>query len=188
MLRTARRVLALSAAALVVGGLASASAQATVLHVNGERSAISLGPGASQFLATYHITVAVTGPASVGSDGSLILPITGGSVYTGSTDGTIFHSGGVTLSHEGRSLSFRDFVLVREAGHTWLNALLNDRGWVPYARVDFFAVQIIGSEALVTGELKLSEATAEAFNWLVGSNVVSAGVEIGKLKSTISFG
>ena len=106
---------------------------------------------------------------------------------TESTDGTIFHSGGVTLSHEGRSLSFRDFVLVREAGHTWLYALLNDRGYVPYARLDFFAVQIIGNEAIVTGELKLSEATAEAFNWLVGANVVSAGVEIGKLRSTISF-
>jgi len=44
------------------------------------------------------------------------------------------------------------------------------------------------NRALVTGELKLSEATAEAFNWLVGSNGASAGVEIGTLKSAISFG
>jgi hypothetical protein len=101
----------------------------------------------------------------------------------------------------GGLLSFRDFVLVRNGNSTFLKALLStatlaglvpdliDRGWVVFARVDSFAVSIRGNEAIVTGELKLSAPAANWFNWMLEPvNAGVAGFEIGKLKSTISFG
>jgi hypothetical protein len=186
MPKASRRVLSLLAAALAVGGLTAASAQASVLHVNGERTAITSTANASNFLSAFNVTVTTTGPASTGSDGSLILPITNGFVTTeGPPKANINHSGGVTFSTEGRSLNFRDFVLVHEADRTWLKALLNDRGWVIFAWVDSVNVSFTGNEATVTGELKLSEAAANAFDFLIGSNVAVAGSEIATLKSTV---
>ena len=186
MLRASRRMLSLFAAALAVGGVASASAQAGVLHVNGERTAIAANAGSAAFFAAYGITVTDTGPASTGSDGSLILPITHGFVTTeGPPKAKLYHSGGVTFATADRSLNFRDFVLVHKADRTWLKAKLNDRGWVIFAWVTSVNVTYLGNEATVTGELKLSEQAAEAFDWLVGANVSVPGTEIAKLKSTV---
>ena len=147
------------------------------------------GPNAGSvgFFSAFGITVTPTGPASTGTDGSLILPITHGFVTTeGPPKAKIYHSGGVTFSLGDRSLNFRDFVLVHKKDRTWLKALLNDRGWVIFAWVNPVSVTYASStEATVTGELKLSEQAAHAFDFLVGSNVSVAGTEIAKLKSTV---
>jgi hypothetical protein len=187
MLKSSRRVLALLAATVAVGGLATASAQAAVLHVNGERTAITANAGSVGLFSAFGITVTPTGPASTGTDGSLILPITHGFVTTeGPPKAKIYHSGGVTFSLGDRSLNFRDFVLVHKKDRTWLKALLNDRGWVIFAWVNPVSVTYASSaEATVTGELKLSEQAAHAFDFLVGSNVSVAGTEIANLKSTV---
>jgi hypothetical protein len=186
MFKASRKMLLLVATSLAVTGLASASAQAAVLHVNGERTAITPNAASAAFFSAFGITAASTGPASFGPDGSLILPITDGFVTTeGPPTANIYHSGGVTFSTAHRSLNFRDFVLVHEADRTWLKANLNDGGWVIFAWVDSVNVTYLGNEATVTGELKLSEQAAEAFDRLIGSNVAVAGTEIAKLKSTV---
>ncbi len=185
MFRTPRRVLWLVCAALAVLAVGSASAQAHVFQVNGERTAIIPSAASGQFLAANDIAVTVTGNATVGADGSLILPITRGSVNADSMDGHVFHSGGVTFSHGGRSVNYRDFILVRDGGRTFLSALVNDRGREIFATVTNFAVEGSGREVTVTGEVKLSKSTAQAFNTLLGSDVAVAGTDIGKLKSLI---
>ena len=187
MFRASRRVLLLACAALAVLAVGSASAQAHVFQVNGERTAIMPSAASGQFLAAYDITVTETGNATVGSDGSLILPITHGSVNADSMDGHVFHSGGVTFSHGGRSVNFRDFRLVRDGGRTYLSALVNDRGREVFAWVTNFAVTPGSStnEFIVTGEVKLSRSTVHAFNSLVGSDVAAPGTDIGKLRSLI---
>jgi hypothetical protein len=188
MFKASRKMLLLFATSLAVAGLASASAQAAVLHVNGERTAITPNAQSAAFFAAYGITATPTGPASFGSDGSLILPITHGFVTTeGPPKAKIYHSGGVTFSTAHRSLNFRDFVLVHKADRTWLKAKLNDRGWVIFAWVTSVNVSYTGNEATVTGELKLSEQAAEAYDRLIGSNVSVPGAEIAKLKSTVRF-
>jgi hypothetical protein len=73
----------------------------------------------------------------------------------------------------------------RTADRVWLKAKLNDRGWVIFAWVTSVNVTYTGNEATVTGELKLSEQAAEAFDWLVGANVSVPGTEIAKLTSTV---
>jgi hypothetical protein len=103
--------------ALAVVGVASPSAQARVLQVNGERTTIMTTAVRAQFLATNDIAVATTGNATTGADGSLILPITHGSVSQ-NMDGHVYHSGGVAFSHGGRSLNYRDFELVPDRGVT----------------------------------------------------------------------
>jgi hypothetical protein len=184
MLIQFRRALALLAPVFAVAGLATASAQAAELRVNGERTVITASQQTGQFLATYHVTVTPTATASSGPDGSLILPTTHGTVSAVKMNGRIFHSGGVKFSHEGHSLVFRDFQLVRRHDRAVLTALVGDRRLV-FARVDKFAVSIVGNEVIVTGQLRLGGETAAALNRLIGSNVATAGAEIGSLKSTI---
>jgi hypothetical protein len=186
MLKASRKMMLLFATSLAVAGLAAASAQAAVLHVNGERTAITPNAQSIAFFSAFGITVTPTGPATSGSDGSLILPITHGWVTTeGPPMAKIYHAGGVTFSTAGRSLNFRDFVLVHKADRAWLKAKLNDRGWVIFAWLTSANVTYLGNEGTVTGELKLSEQAAKAFNWLVGENVSVPGAEIAKLTSTV---
>jgi hypothetical protein len=186
MLRVSRKVLSLFAMTLAFGGLASASASAHVLHVNGERTAITANAQSVAFFSAFGITTTPTGPASAGPDGSLILLITHGVVSAeGPPMAEIHHSGGVTFSTADRSLHFRDFVLLHKADRTWLSAKLNDRGSIIFAWVDSVKVTYTGNEATVTGELKLSKQAAEAFNRMLGSDVAVAGTEIAKLKSTV---
>ncbi len=186
MFKASRRVLWLVCAALAVLAVGSASAQAHVFQVNGERTAIIPSAASSEFFVANDIAVTATGSATFGSDGSLILPITGGSVNADSMDGHVFHSGGVTFSHGGRSVNYRDFALVRDGGQTYLSALVNDRGREVFAWVTNFAVTPASdTEFLVTGEVKLSRSTAHAFNWLVGSDVSAPGIDVAKLSSLI---
>lgn len=187
MFKASRRLLGLLCAALAVVAAGAASAQAHVFQVNGERTAILPSPASGQFLAANDITVTTTGNASFGTNGSLILPITHGLVSgESSMNGHVFQSGGVTFSHAGRSFNYRDFILVRDGGRTFLSALVNDRGRETYGTVTQFAVTpTAGKEVIVTGEVKLSPSTAHAFNTLVGSNVVMPGIDIGKLQSLI---
>jgi len=188
MLKVSRRLLTVLATALVVGGLASA-AQADVLHVNGERTAITPSAQAIQFLSAYNVAVTPTGPAST-ANGSLIFPITRGEVTTAPKDGKVFHTGGVRFAVRDHSFWFRDFVLVRKHDRAYFLARLNDRkGWVLYAWVDDFAVVPgSGNEATVTGRLFLSGEAAQAFNRLVGSNVVAPGTDAGTFTSILRFG
>jgi hypothetical protein len=186
MFKASRRLLGLLCAALAVVAAGAASAQAHVFQVNGERTALMPSAASGQFLAANDITVTTTGNASIGADGSLILPITHGSVNADTMDGHIFHSGGVTFSRAGRSFNYRDFILVRDGGRTFLSALVNDRGRETYGTVTQFAVTpATDNEVFVTGEVKLSRSTAHAFNTLVGSDVVAPGIDIGKLQSLI---
>ena len=186
MLRASRRVLSLFAAALAIGALAAASAQAGVVLTNGERTVITPNAQSAAFFAANGITATATGPASFGSDGSLILPITHGFVGTeGPRKAMTYHSGGVTFSTAHRSLSFRDFVLVHDGDNAWLKAELNDGGWVIFASLSSANVTQTGNEATITAELKLSEAAAQAFDWLIGSPAAVAGSEIATLKTIL---
>lgn len=184
MPRTFRKVLALLAPALAVASLASAPAQAAELHVTGERTALTPSTAAIQFLASQGITVAVTGGASIGSDGSLIFRITHGTVTTAPMNGRIFHVGGVQFSRAGSSLLFRDFQLVRKHDRAFLSALVNHHRLV-YALIEDFAVRISGREAIVTGQLVLGAEAAHLFNELIGSNLVAPHTPIGTMTSTI---
>jgi hypothetical protein len=174
---------------MAVGGFAATSVQAGALHINGERTVITPNAQTLAFLSAFGITTQATGPASLSSDGSLVLPITSGFVTTsGPPMAEIWHSGGVTFSNGTRSLDYRDFRLVHRQDRTWWSALLNDRGRVIFAWVNPVHVVYLGQEATVTGELKLSEQAADAFDWLIGSHVAVPGSEIAKMKSTVRAG
>jgi hypothetical protein len=188
MFKASRRLLSLVAMVVGVGGLAAASAQADVAQVNGERTAITLNATSLGFFSEFGITATPTGPATSPAEGSFILPITHGWVTTsGPPKAKIDHSGGTTFATQDRMLKFRDFVLVRGDDQITLKALLNDRGWVTFASVSPFTITYATStEAILNGELKISEQTADAFDWLVGSpGAVPVGIDIGKLKSTV---
>lgn len=184
MSRATRWLLSLCVPTLAIVSLAVAPAQAAEFHVVGERTAITPSTATQEFAASHGVTATATAGASIGSDGSLILPITQGSVTTFPFNGRIHHAGGVQFSRAGSSLLFRDFELVRERDRAVLTALVNDHRLV-FAHVEDFAIRIVGLEATVTGQLTLGGETAQLFNKLIGSNVIAPLTPFGTMKSTI---
>jgi hypothetical protein len=186
-MRTAsRRMLPLLATAMSVAGIASASAQAAVVHVTGKSTTITPSAQAATFLTAHSITVGALGKATL-STGSVTLPISHGYVTTPRHNGILYHEGGVKFANGTHSLALREFVLVRRADETVLTAKV-DGVRVIVARVVQLKEVIAGTQASVTGTLKLSVAAARGINHLLGHHVVAAGLNLGTLTSTITYG
>jgi hypothetical protein len=156
-------------------------------HVGGERTTITPTPQALQFLAARHVEVSACGGATLASDGALVLPILSGTVTAQPMNGVIRHQGCVVFKHEGRKLVFKDFVLKRDHDRAVLTAIVGGDDPILFARVDRFAVQSVGDEAVVTGRLRLGAEAAQRFNKLLSPGAVAPGTELGNLKSILRF-
>jgi hypothetical protein len=195
-MRTAsRRMLPLLATVVAVAGVASASAEAakthvkqtTRIHVTGQQTTITPSAQATAFLSAHSIKVSALGKATLGTNGSLTLPITHGFVTTPRHNGVLYHDGGAEFGNGTRSISLRAFVLVRESDHTVLTAKVGKVRLI-VARVVKLTQTITAKQATITGTLKLSAAAARGINSLFGHHVVGAGANIGTLTSTITYG
>jgi guanyl-specific ribonuclease Sa len=115
-MRTAsRRMLPLLATVLAVAGGASASAQVakthfkqtTRIHVTGQQTTITPSAQATAFLSAHSIKVSALGKATLGTNGSLTLPITHGFVTTPRHNGVLYHDGGAEFGNGTRSICLR---------------------------------------------------------------------------------
>ncbi len=186
-MRTAsRRMLPLLATALSFAGIASASAQAAVVHVTGKSTTISPSAQATAFLTAHSVKVTALGKATL-SGGSLTLPISHGYVTTPRHNGVLYHDGGVKFADGTHSLELRGFVLIRRADETVLTAKV-DGVRVTVARVVALKEIASSTQATVTGTLRLSAAAARGINHLIGHHVVAAGLNLGTLTTTITYG
>jgi len=141
---------------------------------------------ATTFLTAHSITMTALGKATL-SAGSLTLPINHGYVTTRRHNGVLYHEGGVKFANGTHSLALRGFVLIRRADETVLTAKF-DGVRVTVAHVGQLKETVSGMQATVTGTLRLSVAAARGINHLIGHHVVAAGLNLGTLTSTITYG
>ena len=130
------------------------------------------------------MTISALGAATI-ANGAVRLPISGGIVGPKGHNGVLLHKGGVKFTSGAHLLSVRGFVLTRIDNRTLLSAIAGGKRLV-LARVTKVSETTTGTQTVITGELSLSAAAARAINHLLGQNVVSAGVDLGSLKSTVT--
>jgi len=85
--------------------IAPVAAQAKLSKVTGGQTTITPSSASQQFLTANGISVTPVAPASAGSGGGLVLPISGGRVNGTTLRGFILHRGGLKFS---KGLRFRD--------------------------------------------------------------------------------
>ena len=87
----------------------STSASAPVAVV-GKDTTVVINPATAQALKTAGIKVKPVALANTKS-AALIFPESGGSITVATLQGTIEHTGGLTLSHEGKSVTLTSFII-----------------------------------------------------------------------------
>jgi hypothetical protein len=171
------------AAGGLVLGRATVVALPTEVNVlaDGDTS-LTLDPGAAALLGGAGISAAPVGPATVGSGGSLVFPITGGKLATADLAGVIPHSGGIRLSDGGTTVDLLSFEINLDADPD-LTALVGpDR--VSILSLDLsgatIAVGKSNGRITVSGvKARLTAAAAGALNAAFGVSAFAEGQLLG---------
>jgi hypothetical protein len=165
--------------------------QAAIGDLTGEATSVDLDPATAKVLTDNGVTVTAVAPATVSTAGgatTVSFPITAGYVALYPTDqqpfvrGAFSHSGGLTFSAGGKSLTVTDFVV--NPGSSELYATVDGSGdVVQLLDLDGTNVKVTtGSNGLprLDGTVaKLSTTAAEALNTTFGVSLFKAGIPLG---------
>jgi len=184
------------AAMAAVGGLSTATAQAPapsaeLVSLTGSATNVDLDASTAQVLKDNGVSVAPVAPATVSTSGSTTtasFPITEGYVAIYPQDqrpfvrGTFSHSGGLTFSAGGKSITATDFIV--NPGSSTLTATVGGNG-VQLLDLDGSNVKITqdGSTTRLEGTVaKLSSAAAQALNQTFGVSLFRQGIPLGVVR------
>lgn len=184
---------ALTAPALAFGigaaATATASAPAAVKAANKQDARIvaingvttlQLDPATAGVLTTNNVAVAPASEARAGAAG-IAFPIQGGIIDPATVGGTVIHTGGLTFTAGGKSLTVRGFIINTRAGK--LTAYVDEaRTRIELLDLDLSAAQIAaGKTTLGVANVKatLTGAAAGALNNYFGVNLFAGGLSIG---------
>jgi len=137
------------------------------------------------FLRSRGITVTPIGPAKVGN-GSLAMPMVGGTVTVPTMGGTMNAQGGVQYKNGSKVVRVHSYVLTHKNGKATLTAIVNGHRIV-IATMSAPKTSMSGNKATMSGGLHISVAWARLINHLVGLHVVHAGETIGQLSMTVKM-
>jgi hypothetical protein len=164
--------------------------QAQIGDLTGEATSVDLDPATAKVLTDNGVTVTPVAPATVSTSGgttTVSFPITAGYVALYPTDqqpfvrGTFSHSGGLTFSAGGKSLTVTDFVV--NPGSSELYATIPTGDVVQLLDLDGTNVKVsTGANGLprLDGTVaKLSTTAAEALNSTFGVSLFKAGIPLG---------
>lgn len=166
------------------------AAQAQVEQLSGTSTTVVVDPATAMVLSQNHVTVTPVGPATASTTNglSVTFPITNGyvAVYPSTSlpfiRGMVTHSGGLTFSAGGKSLTVTDFMV--NAGTSELYATVGGSGAVvPLLDIDGSKVTMTtdasGNILLDGAVAKLSATAAGALNSTFGVTLFTAGIPLG---------
>ena len=153
---------------------------ATYLALTGGKTRLSLNANTAAALTGAGVTVAPASEASAGSAG-IAFPIQGGLINAKTLAGKITHSGGLTFTAGGKSLTIRDFTV--NTSTKTLSAWVDELG----ARVAVLNVKLgkakitATSKRLTITNIKttLKQGVADALNGYFSTSLFSGGLPIG---------
>ena len=188
-LHAAILAVAVALTAALVAGIGSSSAapastrSAAYAVPTGGQTMLKLDAGTAQVLADNDITVAPASEAKVGSSG-ITFPITGGLLNAKSLAGSIKHSGGLTFTAGGKSLTIRNFVVSTTSQR--LSAYADEAGaTLPVLRLDLAKATIRASKnklAVYALPATLTPEAAKALNEYFGTDLFAGGLKIGSVR------
>jgi hypothetical protein len=177
--------------------IAPVAAQAKRSKVTGGQTTIAPSSASQQFLTANGITVTPISPASAGSGGSLVLPISGGRVDAATLRGFLFHRGGLKFSRGSASVTLRHFVItstrrggslhatvagvvcVRAHGHHARHCGVRRRELRLASLANPSKTTDGSGHTVVTATLKLSAGAAHAIDRVLHTQAATAGDELG---------
>ena len=160
---------------------ASGSASAQTITVTGKNTILVLDASTAQALKNAGVQVSPVSPATAASSGGISFPITGGTLTQAGLKGTIDHSGGLTFTHSGKTVTATNFVLNTTQGI--LSATVSGKQ-VPLLAVNLskMARTTSGSEIVATGITStINTAAAVLLDAKLVVKVFTKGLPIGAL-------
>jgi len=196
------RLRALVGAALLafcLMAVGAAGAQAAKVKITGGTTTITPSAATTQFLTTNGIGVVPLAPATL-SNGVVTLPIAGGRIDPATLRGFVVHRGGLKFTKGNSSLALRHFLITSTKRGAFLDATTpvrrcragfharrgHGRGQFCFRAVGFRVARLSNvvrnSDNSITADLLLSQRAARFINKVAGSQVVSAGANLGTAK------
>jgi len=168
---------------------------AEFLALKGVNTSVDLDPGTLKVLTDNKVTPAAVAPATVAPAGGQTVatfPITQGYVAVfPATDpnyirGTFSHSGGLSFTAGGKTLSLTDFIV--NPGDSTLTATVNGGAAAPILDLDGTKVKVTqdaqGNTKLDGTVAKLSQTGADAMNEFFGVSIFKKGIVLGAVHVT----
>jgi hypothetical protein len=153
--------------------------------VVGKQTSIALNPAISTLLRENQIVATAVAPATYHS--TLLWPVSGGHIAVSTVAGTIEHTGGIRLSHAGKSVQVTSFLINTSTDQ--VTALVGGQ------RLPIFAINTssakhqtgTGGTILESGlQFRLTEQGASALNGGLGSSAFKAGQIFGTAALTLA--
>lgn len=162
---------------------------AAVPAIGGGSTTVTLNSGTAQILQQNNVSVTPVGPATASNSGGNVavsFPVTGGEAFVFPTNdlpfvrGDVMHSGGLTFSSGGKSLTATDFIV--NPGTSLLTADVGGKE-VPLFELDGHAVKVgsdsAGNPTLDGTIVRLSPQAADALNSTFGVSLFKEGIPVG---------
>jgi hypothetical protein len=156
-----------------------------LVAVAGRNSTVILNPEMDKLLKENEITVSAVAPATYNK--TLVWPVSGGQIHAATVSGTIEHTGGVKLSHAGKSITLTSFIT--NTSTKQVTALVGGQR-IPVFDINT-STETRHSEtggAIVIGGLAftLTEEAANAVNSALGVSAFKKGQIFGAATETIA--
>jgi hypothetical protein len=176
-----------------------AAARGAGVHLRGGTTAVTTAPGVASALLRNGIVPRAIWPGSErvlpGKTGPAVrfaFPVTGGLVTLSPLGGDIYHGGGIMFrnARNGKTVEVSQFTI--DLTHGDLTGIVNGN---PAARAPLFRLglshaKLAVSRHLVTARgivLTLTSVAAKALNAALGTNLFSAGLELGTAGTVLRF-
>lgn len=175
---------------LMMFNTASALAADNAQLIKGGRTTVYLSAGFLNALSSLHVTPGVVSPTQLYTNPVRVpFPITSGVIDLDNADTQILHSGGLTLSAGGKTVTLSSFIIDNTAGPLTISGLVEVNSKL-VGRVVLFDLTAPDNLKLPlepsNGQLnlkfftvKLSMAGANALNGVFGITALSDSVEVG---------
>jgi hypothetical protein len=160
-----------------------ASAEATVI---GKSTDVIVNPAVSA--ALKHAGITVTGIAPATAKTTMLFPVSGGQIVVATLAGTINHSGGLTFSHSGKSVTLTNFVI--DTNTKQLTATADGQS-TPIFDLNLASLKRVSgpSGTLVASNIKLTVTSqaATALNSDLDVSTFKAGMNFGIATLTLAY-
>jgi hypothetical protein len=160
-----------------------ALAKATVI---GRSTDVVVNPVVSAALKQAGIAITAVAPATART--TLLFPVTGGQIVVATLAGTVNHTGGLTFSHSGRSVTLTSFVI--NTGTKQLTATVGGRP-MPIFDLNLASLKRASGPrgtVVVNGiGLTVISQAANALNNGLGVNTFKAGMNFGIATLTVAY-
>jgi hypothetical protein len=162
---------------------AYAPASATVI---GKSTDVVVNPAVSAALKRAGITVTAVAPATARP--TLLFPVSAGQIIVATLVGTVDHTGGLTFSHIGKSVTLTNFVV--NTSTKQLTATIGGQS-MPIFDLNLAALKRAsgGHRTVVASNIKLTvtSQTATALNSGLGVSTFKGGMNFGTATLTVAY-